>query len=242
MLSCQNLNENMKAEEYKQSFDPEFESFCVANGIHFYPWVGCGYHDSAKKILILGESYYLDDWNPTGRFDLDITKDASPLAIRKYLGEEPTNNHKVETKEFITLHKATRAILGIVGRPVSLEERRSLWHNVVYSVFIQNSFRSKVADSSSFSKEELDKDVKILDVLLARYNPDVVISFSNSIQKLIADKPKIFKIAANSSGRTLTSYEWERNGVRFLGIPHPSILRSNLSIHNLHSLMQEVLM
>lgn len=231
----------MRAEDYKQSFDPEFENFCVENGIHFYPWVGKNYFDAQPRILILGESYYLDDWNPTGRFDWDITKDASPLAIRKYLGEEPTNDFKVETKEFITLHKATRAILGLVGRPVSLSERRTLWHNVVYSVFIQNSFRSKVADSSPFSKEEIDKDAKILDALLARYNPDVVISFSNSIQNAIAYNPQMIKFETNRTGHALTCITWKHNEIKFIGIPHPSILRSNLSITNLHKIIDHLI-
>ncbi|MCI7556087.1 MAG: uracil-DNA glycosylase family protein [Bacteroidales bacterium] len=228
----------MRAEDYKQTFDPEFESFCIKNSIHFYPWVGGNYHSCDKKILILGESYYLDDWNPAGRFDMDMTKDASPLAIRKYLGEEPTNDFKVETKEFITLHKATRAILGIVGRPVSLSERRSLWHNVVYSVFIQNSFRSKVADSSPFTKDEIDKDAQILDALLAQYKPDVVISFSNSIQNAIADNSKKIKFVSSSNGRMLTCITWKRSDIQFVGIPHPSILRSNISIENLHQIIK----
>lgn len=222
----------MWQEEYKKDFDPELQCFCEENGIHFYPWVGRQYYSSSRKILILGESYYLDDWNPEGRFDLDITKDASPLAIRKYLGEEP--GHNVETKEFITFDKATRAILNITGRRVSVEERRELWHRVVYSVFIQNSFRQKVADSSPLSEEEIAKDIVILDALLEKYKPDLVISYSNSIQKKIATNPIIKKISTNLKGRTLSVYRWERNGIPFIGIPHPSILRSNMGIHNLH--------
>ena len=109
----------MTSQEYKAHFDPQMQEFCEKNGIHFYPWIGSDYYSSQHKMLLLGESYYLDTWNPEGRFDWDITKDASPLAIRKYLGEE--QNHRVETKEFITHDKATRVILGITGRRVSTE-------------------------------------------------------------------------------------------------------------------------
>lgn len=230
----------MKPEDYKVQFDPDLQGYCEENGIHFYPWVGKDYDSCKKKILILGESYYLDDWNPEGRFDWDITKDASPLAVRKYLGEEPTNDYKVITKEFVTLDKTTRVILDITGRHVSVSERRSLWHSVVYSVFIQNCFRKKVADSSPFDQSEINKDVIILDALLDKYNPDMVISFSNSIQKRIATNPRAIKIATNTKGRTLTSYIWERNGITFWGIPHPSILRSNMAIKNLHSIFETI--
>ena len=226
----------MTSQEYKAKFDPQMQEFCEKNGIHFYPWIGADYCNSQPKILLLGESYYLDEWNPEGRFDWDITKDASPLAIRKYLGEEPTNNYKVITKEFITHDKATRVILGITGRRVSLEERRILWHSVAYTVFIQNSFRKKVADSSAFEKGEIEKDTIILDAILAKYKPDLVISYSNSIQKQIASNPQIVKVPRNAQGETLTCYLWKRSGIQFMGIPHPSILRSNMSIMNLHSL------
>lgn len=224
----------MKSQEDKAKFDPQIQEFCEKNGIHFYPWIGADYCNRQPKILLLGESYYIDEWNPEGRLDLDITKDASPLAIRKYLGEE--QNHRVETKEFITHDKATRVILGITGRRVNLEERRNLWHSVAYSVFIQNSFRKKVADSSAFEKEEIEKDTVILDAMLAKFKPDLVISYSNSIQKQIASNPKIVKFQRNAQGKTLTCYLWKRSGIQFMGIPHPSILRSNMSIMNLHSL------
>lgn len=229
----------MTSQENKAKFDPQVQEFCEKNGIHFYPWIGSDYYSSQHKILLLGESYYLDTWNPEGRFDWDITKDASPLAIRKYLGEEP--NHRVETKEFITHDKATRVILGITGRRVSLEERRNLWHSVAYTVFIQNSFRKKVADSSAFTKEEIEKDTIILDAILAEYKPDLVISYSNSIQKQIASNPQIIKIQRNAQGKTLTCYIWKRNDIQFMGIPHPSILRSNMSIMNLHSVYLSLL-
>ena len=231
----------MDPQEYIAKFDPQIQEFCEKNGIHFYPWIGPDYCDSQLKVLLLGESYYLDEWNPEGRFDWDITKDASPLAIRKYLGEEPTNNYKVETKEFITHDKATRVLLGITGRRVSLVERRNLWHSVAYSVFIQNSFRKKVADSSAFEKDEIEKDIIILDAILAEYKPDLVISYSNSIQEQIASNPQIIKIPRNAQGKTLTCYLWKRNGIHFMGIPHPSILRSNMSIMNLHSVYLSLL-
>lgn len=229
----------MKPEDYKASFDPKIEHFCVANKINFYPWIGKDYFKSKTKILLLGESYYLDDWNPEGRLDWDMTKDASPLAIRKYLGEEP--NYKVVTKEFITHDKATRVLLGITGRRVSIAERRALWHSVAYTVFIQNSFRKKVADSTSFDPTEIKKDTIILDSLLQELKPDLVISYSNSIQKQIAANPQIIKITRNNQGKTLTCYIWERNGIQFIGIPHPSILRSNVAINDLHSLYQNLL-
>ena len=231
----------MKSQEDKAKYDPQIQEFCEKNGIHFYPWIGADYCNSQPKILLLGESYYLDEWNPDGRFDWDITKDASPLAIRKYLGEEPTNNYKVETKEFITHDKASRVLLGITGRRVSINERRTLWHSVAYTVFIQNSFRKKVADSSAFTKEEIEKDAIILDAILAEYKPNLVISYSNSIQKQIADHPQIIKIPSNANGKTLTCYLWKRNGIQFWGIPHPSILRSNMAIMNLNSLYNEYL-
>lgn len=226
----------MKPEEYKAHFDPEIQHFCENNGIHFYPWIGENYFSSDKKIFIIGESFYLDDWNPEGRFDLDITKDACALAIRKYLGEycDENGRYKVYTKEFITHDKASRVLLNITGRTVTIQERRALWHSVGYTVFIQNSFRKKVADSSPFSTDEISKDTIILDAILEKYKPDLVIVYSNSIQKMIADNPQKIVFKANDKERTLTSYIWKRNDITFWGIPHPSILRCNVAIKNLH--------
>ena len=226
----------MKPEDYKAQFDPEIQSFCESNNIHFYPWIGKNYSSSDKKIFIIGESYYLDDWNPEGRFDWDITKDACALAIRKYLGEYCDG--KVYTKEFITYDKASRVLLNITGRKVMVSERQALWHNVGYTVFIQNSFRKKVADSSSFDPEEIKKDTKILDAICDKYKPDLVIVYSNSIQKLIASNPQKIIFNANGNKRTLTSYIWKRKGITFWGIPHPSILRCNIAIQNLHNIYE----
>lgn len=228
----------MKPEEYKAIFNPEIQSFCEEKGIHFYPWIGSNYNQCEKKIFIIGESYYLDDWNPEGRFDWDITKDACALAIRKYLGEYCDG--KVYTKEFITFDKASRVLLNITGRKVAVSERRSLWHNVGYTVFIQNSFRKKVADSSSFDPEEIKKDTIILNAILDKYKPDLVIVYSNSIQRLIASNPQRIIFHANDKKRTLTSYIWNRKDITFWGIPHPSILRCNIAIQNLHEIYRSL--
>lgn len=228
----------MRSEDYKAVFDPEIQSFSEKNGIHFYPWIGKNYSLCNKKIFIIGESYYLDSWNPEGRFDWDITKDACALAIRKYIGEycDENGKYKAYTKEFITHDKASRVLLDITGRTVTVPERQSLWHSVGYTVFIQNSFRKNVADSSPFSPEEIKKDIIILDAILDKYKPDLVIVYSNSIQKLIADNPQKIIFRANYKNRTLTSYIWKKNEITFWGIPHPSILRCNVAIKNLHKI------
>jgi hypothetical protein len=169
----------MDPQEYIAKFDPQIQEFCEKNGIHFYPWIGPDYCDSQLKVLLLGESYYLDEWNPEGRFDWDITKDASPLAIRKYLGEEPTNNYKVETKEFITHDKATRVLLGITGRRVSLVERRNLWHSVAYSVFIDDDKKPLIF--------KYDTDTQPPKFKVASYPPDKQYEneFGNTCKQLI---------------------------------------------------------
>ena len=45
----------------------------------------------------------------------------------------------------------------------------------------------------------------------------------------------------DAQGETLTCYLWKRSGLQFMGIPHPSILRSNMSIMNLHSVYLSLL-
>lgn len=239
--------------DYFVTFDKDLDTFCKSNQINFYPWIGSNYESGlkGKRTLIMGESFYLDDWNPEGRLDWCMTKDACPLAIRKYLGEQPIDiNKKGEdpilvykpiTKAFITHDKATRFLSGIFNGKVPPHIRKEIWHSVMYTVFIQNSFRKHVADGSPFPSNEIETDKRVLNTLINQYHPNLVIIYSKMVQNLLMHDPSLYYIRLDENGRELKSYIWESNGVTFWGVPHPSILRSRVSLQDLNSLYLKIL-
>ena len=191
----------------------------------FLPWEGPYYAQGfkGKKIMIVGESYYKsneDNWtdNP------DNYPFASSSAVQKYIfgwNQE-------------TFSRITNIILGKTkGNKTTIEERASLWNNVVYYNFIQSGFRDKVNDNSTIPNDWIITGKKILIDALSIYKPDLTILFSKQIWKHYGEFNGVSYAAAYKEDKlkhsTIAIFDLcDNEGYprRIVGIFHPSRLNS----------------
>jgi hypothetical protein len=120
--------------EIDKRFDAEFQKIIGLN-TNSLPWIGKGYYESTKKLLIVGESMYLTE-------DVDITQyDFNRKLIEKD-GMLQGQLYEEDPEKFISeRHKKLERILSV--NPEDEKAKRIFWQKNAYYNLIQTPLKSR---------------------------------------------------------------------------------------------------
>ena len=188
--------------------------------INFDPWVGNNYFSRGycgKKILVLGESHYCKDLSngkcsackrDNMRDDcFSQTVDVISDYIENYTGER-------YEQTFLCFERA------VLGKKLSLDERKEFWHSVVfynYIQFDQSGPRKNLIPETSNTSEEASKEI------LEKYKPDCIIVWGCRLYSLLphwGGKDSVLKVGNDSTDVFI--YNIGGKNIPAMKVYHPS--------------------
>ncbi|CCY02700.1 putative uncharacterized protein [Prevotella sp. CAG:924] len=146
--------------------------------VMFLPWIGDNYElgiafdndkilgtkeKPGKKILVLGESHYIDDFDPEEPKNHQFTKEV----ISDYLkGREGSLNYQRWMNTFLKFERA------VYGKVTSSQDSQEIWNHLAFYNFLQTPLcmARMQPDDTNFEKSE-EPFFKVLDLL----RPDVIL-------------------------------------------------------------------
>src|ERR1035437_16370 len=117
------------------SFDNQIKLVKGFN-LNWLPWIGKDYKKSKNKLLVVGESNYLNE-------DIDVNE---PDYIRKLIEKDGTNEGKwwQENIYIAPRHKKLERILGVDDKDINA--KRNFWYQSAYYNLIQEPLKSNKED------------------------------------------------------------------------------------------------
>lgn len=213
-----------------KKFDAEFAKVA---GLRWIPWVGDNYESASCKVLLVGESVYAGSvpWETKDYISSNSNHVREGNVLYWAEGEDGGNAAFPKTiKDILTLSNPSLS-------------RDKFWNSVAFTEVIQEVI--------SDSKERSRSKNQFVDGLLALYktieilSPDIVLFFGSNAMKdanYLASKKELGEKAIECKyidfvGKFKMREIIDR-GVRFIGLPHPSLptMRSKnnqLAWHNL---------
>jgi hypothetical protein len=141
------------------------------NNVVFKPWVGKYYKNKSTKILVLGESHYLDDYKPD-ETTLELKKVTSEI-IKKYLKYK---NGKVEHEKWMnTFKKFTNVIL---ATQVDITELVEFWNSVVFYNYVQEPMSGPRLSPTT---NDFKMSALAFFEVLKKYQPDIIIAWGDRL-------------------------------------------------------------
>lgn len=181
------------------------------NGLHFQPWVGKEY-DSKEKILLLGESHYMDE-EPDE--DDDFSRGYEEFT-RQVIGENYLAGKEMRTPFFRK-----------IGLMFNHDNEFKIWNEVAFSNLIQiGLWKAK----SQPSPKELATIAPAFNLLLDHLKPNKVIVLSRRMWNYWIPEDNgqnITKIEENGKWSTIWKFNYQGGSCLAMSTIHPSRMLGN---------------
>lgn len=175
------------------------------------PWIGCEYAGSSIKILVIGESHYLDvgstyhhdpqEWY--GGVTVSDKKDSGWIKTRNIISNGIESNWKSKSK---TIYRNIEKAL--IESNANCSERTTAFSNIAFLNYFQ---RPAEQTGKSIKVSKLDSDVSksVVRQVVKAISPEVII-FTSSLAWRHAKRSNLIK-------------EFDEQSIKYTRAPHPGM-------------------
>jgi len=187
--------------------------------IRFKPYVGENYHSQEFKVLVLGESHYLND---TDYADYVASKQRIELITQNVLNDYL---HYKKTGEGYHrwMNTFTRFANVYADKTLSSAEVLEFWNSISFYNYVQSPMN---ASRQSPSGEDFSKSIDAFKQVVKELKPDIVFFWG---YRLWNNYPKEYYFEIEGEHRKIYYLKIDRN-IPFMVNPHPSSSSFNKSL------------
>jgi hypothetical protein len=188
------------------------------SNVFFKPWVGNQYDKAgsifSKKILVLGDSHYIDEQDYISLNNLDEQSDLTTGVMLDYLDPNVKENWKSTFTKFMNSF-----IQDTKHYECSISE---LWNSVAFYNYLQRPGGTQSRQTQHYDYTQ-DKDRNAFLEIINDLQPDIIISWGNKVWDAIPEDLGYGNYRVNDlHGDCCCLYPFKDRVIKLIGITHPS--------------------